>query len=389
MAESRITYLGPTEGDRPPSGGARPHALWKRVPLAFLVVVALPTLATAIYFLFIASPRYVSEARFIVRAASQEQPSTLGVALQGVGLSSNATDAFAVHEYIQSRDSLSDLSKSFDVAAVLARPGVDPLSRYPKFGADTSREGLFKALQKFVTVGYESSTGISTLRVQAFNPTDAQAINAAMLDGGERLVNRLNNRASARAVDDAERAVIEAEQRLRNVQSRLNMFRNREGIVDPMSAAAENTGIISELSTTIATLQAERAQISSQAPQSPQLPSIDARLAAFRGQLAIERQKVAGNAGSLATKVGGYEAMEAERTMADRALAAASAGLDSARIDARRQKLYLERVVNPSRPDAPSQPRRLMAILVVFITTMLIYGIGWLVWAGLREHRQV
>ena len=58
---------------------------WRRVPLAFLVVVALPTLVTAIYFLLIASPRYVSEARFIVRAASHEQPSTLGVALQGVG----------------------------------------------------------------------------------------------------------------------------------------------------------------------------------------------------------------------------------------------------------------------------------------------------------------
>ena len=161
---------------------------------------------------------------------------------------------------------------------MLARPGVDPLSRYPRMGADPSREGLFKALQKFVKVGYESSTGISTLRVQAFTPADAQMINAAMLDGGERLVNRLNDRASARAVNDAERSVIEAEQRLRNVQARLNMFRNREGIVNPMSAAAENTEIISELATTIATLQAERGQIASQAPGSPQLPSIDADL---------------------------------------------------------------------------------------------------------------
>lgn len=389
MADSRITYLGPKEAPASDKVRIGQVAAWRRVPLAFLIVVVLPTLLTAIYFLLIASPRYVSEARFLVRAPSQEQPSSLGVALQGVGISSNATDAFAVHEYIQSRDALTELERQFDISAVLAPPGVDPISRYPRFGARPTREGEFKALQKFITVGYETSTGISTLRVQAYNPRDARALNQAMLEGGERLVNRLNERASTRAVSDAERAVMEAETRLRGVQARMNLYRNREGIVDPMSAAAENTGIISELSTMIATLQAERAQIAGQAPRSPQLPQIDARLAAFRNQLALERQRVAGGAGSLASKVGGYEALEAERTMADRALAAASASLDAARIDARRQKLYLERVVNPSLPDAPSQPRRLLAILTVFITTMLIYGIGWLVWAGLKEHRQV
>jgi capsular polysaccharide transport system permease protein len=48
----------------------------------------------------------------------------------------------------------------------------------------------------------------------------------------------------------------------------------------------------------------------------------------------------------------------------------------------------LERVVNPSLPDRPSQPRRLISILVVLATSLLLYGIGWLVLAGVREHRQ-
>lgn len=360
-----------------------------RIPIAFLIVVALPTLIAAVYFLLIASPRYVSEARFVVRAAAQEQPSTLGVALQGVGLSSNSTDSFVVHEYIRSRDALADLAPRYDVAAILARPGVDVLSRYPAFGKSASGESLYKAFENYVTVGYEGSTGISTLRVEAFRPDDAQALALALLDGGELLVNRLNERASSRAVADAERNMIEAEQRLTTIQTRLNSFRNREGIIDAESAAAENSTIIGELLTTVANLTAERAQIASQAPQSPQLPLIDARLAAFRNQIEIERNKITGNAQSLATKIGGYEALVAERAMADRAFAAASSGLDSARVDARRQKLYLERVVSPSRPDRPSEPKRWMAILVVFISSMLFYGIGWLVWAGLKEHRQI
>jgi capsular polysaccharide transport system permease protein len=389
MVDARVTYLGPPETAPKLSAGAGGSPWWRKIPVAFLLIVVLPTAIAAVYFLLIASPRYVSEARFIVRAPAQEQPSTLGIALQGAGISSGSTDSFAVHEYIRSRDALSDLSGKLDVAAVLSRPGVDVFSRYPAPGKARSQEGMFKAFEKRVSVGYESSTGISTLRVQAFTPDDAQKITQALLDGGERLINRLNERSSTRAVEDAERTVLDAETRLTAIQARLNGFRNREGIVDPESAATENAGVIGELLKTIATLRAERSQLSRQAPNSPQLPLLDGRISAYQSQLDIERRKIAGDAGSLASKVSGYESLVGERMMAERALASASSGLDAARVDVRRQKLYLERVVSPSRPDTPSQPRRLMSILAVLITTMLIYGIGWLVWAGLREHRQI
>lgn len=387
MTDSRMTFIGPTSG--PTNTESRARSLIARVPLAFLLVVGVPTLLTAIYYLMIASPRYVSEARFIVRAAAQEQPSGLGVALQGVGISAGSTDSFAVHEYIESRDSLAGLTKQYDVAAMLRARGADPLSRYPRPWESASNESLFKGFQRFVTVGYETSSGISTLRVEAFTPEDAQHLTQALLDGGETLVNRLNERSSARGVSDAERSVIEAETRLNAIQTRLTNYRNQEGMIDPTISATEGSALIGQLMSTVATLRAERAQLGSQAPDSPQLPQIDTRIAAFESQIALERQKIAGSQGSLATKISGYEALALERELADRALAAASTALDAARVDARRQKLYLERIVNPGLPDRPSEPKRLLAVLAVFLTSLLIYGIGWLVWAGLREHRQL
>ena len=387
MTDSRITFLGPTGGAKKTEGGAR--SFFARIPLAFLLVVGVPTLLTAIYFLLVASPRYVSEARFVVRAAAKEQPSGLGVALQGVGLSAGSTDSFAVHEYIESRDSLAALRKKYDVAAMLRARGADPLSRYPRPWESASNESLFKGFQRFVTVGYETSSGISTLRVEAFTPQDAQHITQALLDGGETLINQLNERSAARAVTDAERSVIEAETRLNAIQTRLTNYRNQEGMIDPTISATEGSALIGELMSTVATLRAERAELAGQAPNSPQLPLIDARIAAFERQIGLERQKIAGTQGSLATKISGYEALALERQLADRALGAASTALDSARVDARRQKLYLERIVNPGLPDRPSEPKRLLAILAVFITSLLVYGIGWLVWAGLREHRQL
>ena len=389
MTDPRLSFLGPLPGKpaEQASQTDKPSRLRPYIP--FALIVGLPTLVAAIYYFGIASPRYVSEAKFLVRSAAREQPSSLGVALQGVGLSSNATDAFAVHEYIKSRDAVSDLGTKFPVLPILSAAGADPLSRYPAMGQESSSEGLYKNFQRFLTVGYDTASGISTLRVEAFTPQDAKKVADSLLDGGEDLVNALNERSAARAVEDAETNLKEAEARLNGIQSRLQLFRNREGIIDPIVSATEGSALIGELLANISTLRAERAQLASQAPQSPQLPILDARLAAYERQIEIERSKLAGGQNSLASKISGYEALALEREMADKALAAASLGLDAARVEARQQKLYLVRVVNPSLPDKPSLPNRWAAIFAVLISTMLIYGIGWLVWAGLREHRQV
>ncbi len=77
-----------------------------------------------------------------------------------------------------------------------------------------------------------------------------------------------------------------------------------------------------------------------------------------------------------------------QREFADRELASATAALLTAEQEAQRQNLYLERVVSPSLPDEPGQPNRWLAILKVLSTAFLIYGVGWLIWAGVREHRQ-
>lgn len=387
MTDNKLTYLGPL---KLPDQDHKPALaeLARKAPWGFLLVVALPTLIAAIYFLLIASPRYVAEARFIVRAPSQSRVSALGVALEGVGLSSGSTDAFAVHDYITSRTGLEALKARLDIAGMLGRPGVDAFSRYPSPIESRSEEGLYKGFQRFITVGYSSQTGISTLRVEAFRADDAQAIANALLDEGEDLVNRLNQRAAQNAVSDAATRRIAAQENLARTQSALAAFRNQAQFIDPARAAAESSTLIGGLLAKVAELNAERAQLSAEAPQSPQLSSLDNRIQAYQNQIATERDKIAGPSDSLAPRVGTYEYLVLQNEVADREFASSSASETAAQQDARRQKLYLERIVAPTVSDEPIEPRRWMSILSVLATCLLIYGVGWLIWAGVREHRQ-
>ena len=375
--------------------GARPQrglsVLLARVPWLFFGIVIVPTTLAAIYFFFIAAPLYVSEARFVVHSRNSSPVSNLGSKLQSVGVSlgsESETDAYEVQEYMVSRDGLAAVSRRLDIRRILARPEADFLARFPRPFEGTTFENLFRGYKRFIKVGLDNQTEISVLRVKAFRPGDAQILANALLDEGEALVNRLNERAMQDAVAQAQRQLFEAQAQLNSVQARMNAFRNREQVVDPERASAAGVEMLSKLEVDLASLRAERAGLAASTPQSPQLPVLDRRIAAYATQLDLERARQAGEADSLAPKLGEYEQLTLERKLDSEALEVAVASLESARLDARRQQLFIERVVSPDLPDKATQPRRGLTVLIVLISSLILYGIVSLVVAGLKEHHQ-
>ena len=124
------------------------------------------------------------------------------------------------------------------------------------------------------------------------------------------------------------------------------------------------------------------------APQSPQLPGLDDRIAAYQREINNQESRVAGQTNSLAPKIAEYERLILERDFMGRVLTSAVSSLETARIEARRKRLYLQRIVNPIAADAPILPRRTRSVLIVFMSLLLAYGAVRLVIAGLREHQQ-
>ena len=168
-----------------------------------LVLVILPAVLAVIYFGLIESDRYVSEAKFVVRAPSTGGIGQIANVLQGSGIVKSADDAYVVHGYLESRDALLELTKSAGLKEIFSRSEADFLSRYPKFYRKANIEDLYKHYLKFVYLDYNQTTGISLLRVQAFRAKDAHDLAAAMLDNAEVLINRLNERAQQDAIENA------------------------------------------------------------------------------------------------------------------------------------------------------------------------------------------
>jgi len=364
-------------------------SFWTRLRrrLPFLLFVVLPTVAAGGYLFGFAADQYVSEAKFVVRGAASPPSGVLSSLLQGAGVSRAQDDTFAVQDYILSRDALQELGATVDVRALFDRPEADPLSRFPMPFMGETNEHLFKHYLNRVDVSYDSTTGVTALTVKAFRPEDASAIARALLAGGERLVNRMNDRQRSTTMNEARREVAEAEARVQRIAGELANYRTRQATLDPNKASAGALAAVQDMINRGTSLRTQLMVMIKNSPQSPLIPDMQRRLEALDQTISTARDRIAGGDRSLVPQITEFDALTLQREFAERGLASAVSFLDTARLNAQRQQLYLDEVVHPNEADYAKYPRRFADLAIVFATLFGLYTIFKLLAAGAREHR--
>lgn len=361
---------------------------WARDHRGSLTFVGLPTLLAMLYYFLIASDLYASEARIVVRSPSHMQVSGLAGLLQGSGISRAQDDVYSVHDFILSRDAIAAVGKRVDLPAIFSRPGADFIARYPNIWHRQTKEDFYKYWQHRVEVVFDTTSGICTLTVKAFRPEDAQALARALLDEAEGLVNRLNERSHDNAIRDAEAEVHRMEQSVADAQAATLAYRKREVLIDPGKASGAIMETQAKLQAELVQTRARLAELERSSPNSPLRGDLQSHVAELERQVGAQRSELAGGDTSMAPKISEYQQLQLHEEFASKELASALASLESARAEARRQQIYLDRVVEPNLPDKALFPKRLISVLIVFISAFLIYSIGRLLLAGVQEHAQ-
>jgi capsular polysaccharide transport system permease protein len=354
----------------------------------FCVLVVVPVLLSIAYYGLIASDQYLSQASFLVKSPGQQggQVSTLANLIQTTGLSRGQEETNAVLDYVRSRNALEDLQKRIDVRAMFMSPAADRLARYPSPFREDKFENLYDYYKKKVEVYLDTETGLAVIRVKAFTSSDAHSIASALLSLSENLVNQLNERAHKQGIIEAERRVVEAEERVRKAASTMTMFRNKQSMIDPKLQATGIQEIVTRLSTQKADLQARLDRMTKAAPSSPNVDVLRGQIAALTREIDSQTLRMAGGEAALSSKMGDYEYLSLEQTFAARMLESANASLELARVSADKQQFYLQRVVEPNAPDMARYPRRLASIFVVLGVALCLFFIGWMLLAGIIEH---
>jgi len=378
--------------------------------ISVLAAIALPTFIAAIFYIFIASDRYVSEARFAVRNNEAQAIDALGM-ITGMPSSQLVSDSYIVADYVVSRDMVMELQQRLPFREMFSK--ADFISRV---SSTATLEELVTYWQKHVDVYYDSTKNVVIMQVQAFDPEDADKLARAIVEIVRNLVNDLSAQARRDAVGYAASEVARAELRVRGARNDMLKFRVTHNDLDPTQTATATLGIAAELEGERSKLLSDLASVSGYlADDAPSVQMLKSRIKALTGEIAriqgqvsdpsdeilpqtadaaapdssrpIQAGKLApAKTDALATSVGTYQELALNQDFAEKAYTAAMASLERARSEATRTQSYLAIYAQPSVAEQATYPRRGMNICMVFVLSCILWAIGMLGTLTIRDH---
>jgi capsular polysaccharide transport system permease protein len=377
-AEDLTTPIG--EEQQTETGGKPPWML-----ISFLLLVILPTIIGGVYFAFFASDQYTAEARFAVRSLADDGSSDSGD-MNLMQMQAAPQDAYVVTSFIHSSEILSRLDGKVDYRAIFTNPDADYWSR---FGADESNEDFLKYWNKQVTSYIDGPSGIVTLSVRTFRPSDSVELVSAILSESEKLVNEMTVRAREDMLASFRREVDRTGKLYQDALGRLNSFQQQSGLLSPELQAQETgkllTGLLAQKLTLESRLFVLQQSNGTDAPSYNQLllarESLDKQISTMRAQL------TGGGNASLANVITDYSKVETDRLVAEKLYEASRRNYDLAFASAMRKALYLTVFVQPSLPEEALYPKRISTPLFIFLGLLISWATLALIWASVEDHR--
>lgn len=343
---------------------------------SFAAVVVAPFLVASIYWGLIASKQYVTETKFALRAG---EASSLDL-LSGGGVGSQASqqmqDAQVLVNFIRSRSMVEALDRKINLRAMFSRPGVDYFS---SFDRDDPIEELEKYWKKRVDASIDLMSGIISVHLRAFTPSDSLTISQNVAELSERLVNEMSTRSRRDALAQARTELTRAEQQLKNATAAMRDARNAEGVLDAPAAADAINKVITSLRMELSRTQEDLALHSdAETLDSPQARLLNARVQSLKTQIDDYSTQIASGGekgtGSLAQRAGVLSHHQIELSLAQQRYALAASAFENARVDLETQRAYLISFLRPTLAEKSLYPRRWIEWAIIVAPATL----GWL-----------
>ena len=374
--------------------------------LSFLALVIVPTVLVGWFYNTMASSQYQSETRFAVRGTDASPLSLLGFSALP-GNSSQGGDAYIVNDYVNSAQVLRDLieEQGLDVRKFFAGENVDPVYR---IDPNMPLEEFLWYWEWMTDVDFNSTTQITTFRVNAFSAEDAGTITAAVLKAAAKLVNELSTEAQTQLIRTAQEEVDRTEARLTQARRALLQFRDTEQQLDPKLQAESDQSLITGLEKELIELRARRsALLSTVNRNSPSVRVLDRQIAAAQAQLDAQRSNIGTGAAKPAEgrrsrrrqqeaqaaavrtrsrQLNEYEGLQIEREFAEKAYTSALSSLETSQAEARKQERYFAIVVEPTVPSVALYPYRIVNTIIGFAIFFVLWLFVYLIFQSVRDH---
>ena len=362
----------------------------------WVLLLLVPFILFAFYQLVWAAPRFESRAQLIIQQPDGMATMDPSMALlSGLGVGGNSTaDSEIAKAYIHSEDMLNYLQTHNNLKEHYQNGG-DVFSRLSN---DASIEDLLKFYIDHTTVEIDEASGVIKILVQGFTPEFANTLTQAIVNRAEWYINSIGHQLADAQLKFIKLEHAKVEQRLRDAQKNTLAFQQQNNLLDPeaegLALQQITYGLEGQIATKSAQLKGLRSTMTEKAPQVVMLAS---ELSALKKQLELERDRLStqqgtnnnikNNGTSVSEVLAQFSDLKIELELALKGYTSSEVSLDKARIEAYRQLKYLVVVESATLPQDNKYPATLYNILLFAVLQFMLFGIGKIVLATVKELR--
>lgn len=366
---------------------AKLHVRHKGIFLSFFLTVFLPVCAVAAYLFLVAKDQFASTIAFSVHSDS---PADSLAPLNGLVdfAPAGPNDADIIYAYIRSQKIVRRIQEHVDLRATWARVD-DPIYA---LNPEHNIEKLLRYWRQMVRVRYDTNTNLIEVRVNAFDPIDAQNLATAIFEESDAMVNRLSAQVQAEALEFSKTQLDVAQHDLDRARIALTTFRNTNQVVDPSVDLAGQMGLLNSLEAqhADALIALHTLQSTQTRRNDPRLEQTKRRVEVVQNLIEQERLKFqlstpdSHDYGLLIDK---YERLIAEREFANATYIATRQAYDAIASEALRRQKHLVAHVPATLSEHPQYPRRALTLALFVTALLLVWSICVLIYYSVRDRR--
>lgn len=357
---------------------------WAKLGSFALVIAA--SLVVVAYYSVIASPRFASESQFVVKKAGSSESPLSG--LMAIGSTSpSMRDALILQKYIQSREMATALEQTISLKAHYENEQWDWFSR---LAANSSVEDYLEYYQQHIKVQYDEMSEVLQIEVQAFDSQFSLTVANKILELSETFINKLGQKMVKQQLAYAQQDVTRAYDELKQQQTKLVSFQDKFKLYNPEQQGSALVSAMNELEAEI--IKEETALKSLTAfmrSDSAEIKAKQIRLNALKAQLEQEKSRLTNQDQKSLNKINiDYQEIKLNSQLATDLYQSSLASLELIRSEAFRTLKHLLVIEPPALAQEDKYPRRLYSIFTWFISLILIYGVGRMIMAVIKEHKE-
>ncbi|MBV7316763.1 lipopolysaccharide biosynthesis protein [Shewanella sp. NIFS-20-20] len=354
--------------------------------LGSFILVLLASLLVVVYYSVIASPRYTSQTQFVVKQADDNQLAIPGLA--AIGAASPATrDALIIQKYILSSEMALALDKSVGLKAHFEQPQWDALSRLK---ANSTQEEYLEYYQQRISVIYDEMSEIVLVEVQSFDADYSLLLANSLLELSETFINQLGLKMAKQQLSYAETEVERAHNILKQQQVKLIAFQDTHQLLSPETQSGALLSAVHQLEAELISQQTELKGLQAyMRADTAEVRALQYRIDALTEQLQQEQSKLTSKDQASLNKLGAdFKEIELNAKLGADLYASALTSLELVRSEAYKKLKHLLIVEYPRLAEEDTYPKRGYSIITWFAVLLLIYFIGRLAVAVIKEHRE-